>query len=175
MTPRAAAASLIRHYPLIFFACHRRHVRDPASQKTISSHAASVLDHLDPVETLSVTGLAKHMGVTPSTMSLTLDRLEAKHYVARERDPVDARRVLVRLTADGERIRSASSVLDPDLVNELVSHLSADERRRALDGLALLAQAASSMSHDARRDTRAAARDSNHPVPSERITAGDPS
>lgn len=140
-----ASQALIRDYPRIYFACHRRHVRDPRTLDTLSAHAASVLDHLDPVEPTFVSALAGHMGVTASTMSLALDRLQAGGYVRRERDARDARRVGVVLTESGERIRRASSVLDPELVMALVQRLGDAERGPAIEGLALLAAAAMRM------------------------------
>lgn len=129
-------------YPRIYFACHTRHVRDPASRTVLSRHQASVLDHLDDVDPTTVNDLARHMGVTPATMSLALDRLERKGYVTRLRDHADRRRVHVRLSAAGVRVRQASSVLDPVRVEALVARLTADEREAAIRGLALLAEAA---------------------------------
>ncbi len=74
-------------------------------------------------------------------MSLAIDRLERKGYVVRLRDAKDRRRVHVRLTTAGVRIKEASSVLDPARVEALVSRLSDKDRQRAIEGLALLAQA----------------------------------
>jgi DNA-binding MarR family transcriptional regulator len=85
--------------------------------------------------------LAAHMGVTAATMTLGLDRLERKGYVVRGKDPKDRRRVHVRLTTAGVRVREASSVLDPARVEAVVSRLTPDERTRAIEGLALLANA----------------------------------
>ncbi len=150
----AAADALIRHYPRIYFACHRRHVRDPATGAVLSKHQASVLDHLDEKEPTSVSKLAAHMGVSVSTMSLTLDRLEESGHVRRVRDRIDSRRVGVRLTRAGERIRSANSVLDPSLVERLVQSLSPEERTTAIAGLALLAEAAERTGRDERKTLR---------------------
>ena len=136
------AREVMSLYPRIYFACHTRHVRDPQSQRLLSRHQASVLDHLDEVDPMTLNGLARHMGVTAATMSLTVDRLERKGYVARVRDSVDRRRVHLRLTAGGVRVRDASSVLDPPLVEGLVARLSDEERAAAIRGLGLLARAA---------------------------------
>ena len=132
----------MRLYPKIYFACHTRHVRDAQSGNLLSRHQASVLDHLDELDPITLNGLARHMGVTAGTMSLTIDRLERKGYVVRVRDVADRRRVHVRLTSAGVRVRDAASVLDPPLVEALVSRLSDDEREAAIRGLALLAGAA---------------------------------
>src|SRR5262245_48418196 len=99
-----AVQQVMGNYPRIFFACHTRHVRDESAGRTISAHQASVLDHLDEIEATGLNGLAKHMGVTPSTMSLTVDRLERDGYVSRGADPEDGRRVALRLTPAGAKL-----------------------------------------------------------------------
>ena len=129
-------------YPRIYFACHTRHVRDPDSTAVLSRHQASVLDHLDQIDPTTVNELARHMGVTAATMSLTLDRLERKGYIVRLRDSADRRRVHVRLTSAGVRIREATSVLDASRVEALLARLSPADRDAAVRGLALLADAA---------------------------------
>jgi DNA-binding MarR family transcriptional regulator len=136
-----AAQQVMQLYPRIYFACHTRHVRDPQSTRTLSRHQASVLDHLDEIDPITLNGLARHMGVTPGTMSLTIDRLEHKGYVMRLKDTADRRRVHVRLTAAGVRVRDASSVLDAALVEALVAKLNDADREAAIHGLRLLAEA----------------------------------
>jgi DNA-binding MarR family transcriptional regulator len=148
-----AMTALMTLYPRIYFACHTRHVRDPQSQRLLSRHQASILDHLDELEPTTVADLAAHMGVTSATMSLSLDRLERKGYVVRLRDAKDRRRVHVRLTTAGVRIKEASSVLDPERVQRLVARLSDADRKRAIEGLGLLAHAADAVVQDGRRKT----------------------
>jgi DNA-binding MarR family transcriptional regulator len=133
---------LMTFYPQIYFACHTRHVRDPRSNTVLSAHQASVLDHLDEIEPMNLRTLAGHMGVTASTMSITINRLVRQRYVVRKRSAQDARQVNLLLTPAGVRIKSEKSVLDPALVSSLLAQLGADERRLALHGLGLLAQAA---------------------------------
>ncbi len=78
LTSHAAATDVMSLYPRIYFACHTRHVRDPQTQRTLSRHQASVLDHLDETDPMTLNALAGHMGVTAATMSITVDRLEKK-------------------------------------------------------------------------------------------------
>lgn len=146
-------ARVLDAYPRIYFACHRRHVYDAEQRRLVSAHQASILDHLDAVESTVLSDLAKHMGVTASTMSLAVDRLERSGYVTRERDTADRRRVRIRLTDAGVRVRRANSVLDPALVAEMLQQLPAGEREEALRGLQTLARAA-----DASRQAKASAR-----------------
>lgn len=144
---------LLEAYPRIYFACHTRHVHDPHTGGRLSAHQASILDHLDEVDPMSMTDLAAHMGVTIATMSLAVDRLEDKGYVRRRRDAQDRRRVHLRVTAAGCRVREAKSVLDPVRVEAVLAHLSAADRVKALAGLALLARAsASHMRASAKQD-----------------------
>lgn len=137
-----AVRRLLDAYPKIFFACHMRHVRDPETQKELSAHQASILDHLDDTEPTSLMVLAQHMGVTASTMSLTVDRLVRSGHVVREKDPEDARRVRLLLTPAGLRIRQMEKVLDPGLVHDLLALLPDQDREAGLQGLELLAAAA---------------------------------
>jgi DNA-binding MarR family transcriptional regulator len=82
------------------------------------------------------------MGVTVSTISLALDRLVEQGFARRVPDKADRRRVGVLLTKAGVRIRDSSGPLDPDLVATLVERLSDEERKQAVRGLKLLADAA---------------------------------
>ena len=142
MTTKTLTWDLMRFYPRIFFACHLRHRRDPKTGDELSAHQGSTLDHLDERDGTRVGELASHMGVTPGTMSINIDRLERKGYVVRIGDPDDGRRVLVRLTEAGVRVKEANSVLDPGLVEALLEGLAPYERRAAIDGLRILAEGA---------------------------------
>jgi DNA-binding MarR family transcriptional regulator len=148
VTPPNEIASFLRCYPQIYFACHRRHAFDPKARKPLSLNQASILDHLDNVEPTSLRSLARHMGVTASTMSLNVNRLEAAGYVQRERDPNSARQVQIRLTDSGNRFKQRQSVLEPDLVDNLLKRLKSRDRGAALRGLQLLAYAAKDLIED---------------------------
>jgi DNA-binding MarR family transcriptional regulator len=120
---RADVETVLRCYPQIYFACHRRHVRDEKTGQVMSQNQASILDHLDDTEGTALFDLARHMGVTASTMSLTVDRLERGGWVKRERSKQDARRVELRL------------------VDAMLARLEDGKRKKALRGLELLAEA----------------------------------
>ena len=138
-----AVRQVMELYPRIYFACHTRHVRDPETSRLLSAHQASILDHLDEREPPALLDLAKHMGVTPSTMSLNIERLVRRGYVSRERATEDGRRLKLRITPAGARLREAKSVLDPVRVRGLLARLTPNQRAAAIHGLALLARAGS--------------------------------
>jgi DNA-binding MarR family transcriptional regulator len=143
---RAAVATLLDCYPQIFLACHRSHVRDDRTKQVLSSHQARVLDHLDSVEPSRLDELAGHLGITPSSASLMIDRLECTGHVRRSRDSADARCVNIRLTKAGVRVRDQQKILDPNLVEAMLRRLPPHELQAALAGLRSLARAASELS-----------------------------
>lgn len=148
---------LFRAYPKIYLACHRRHLRDDESGRVLTAHMAGILDHLDPQNTRTISEMARHMSVTESTMSLQVSKLERLGYARRIRDRGDGRRIGVRLTAAGARVREQNSVLDPDLAKEMLSLLKSHDQETALRGLELLGGAAETLMEKRRlRRTKAA-------------------
>lgn len=135
-------AQVFRDYPRIYFACHRRHVRHPKSGALVSTAQVSILDHLDAATPTMLSDLAAHMGVTPATMSIAVGRLVDAGYVTRVLDPIDRRKLQLRLTHAGAQLCAANSVLEPSLVHEMLAQLASGERKAALHGLALLGKAA---------------------------------
>src|SRR5580765_978020 len=133
---------VLQSYPKIYLACHTRHLRDDETGKSLSARLGSILDHLDTQPPLTLSSLAKHLDVTQSTISLQIDKLQRVGYVLRLRDNQDRRRVSVVLTPRGKRIKEQNSVLDRDLVRELISLLRPADVEAALSGLDLLAEAA---------------------------------
>lgn len=136
---------LVASYPKIYLACHRRHLRDDERGRTLTQHQAGILDHLDAANPLTISELARHLDVTESTISIQLSRLETAGYVRRSRNRDDRRQVRVSLTAAGLRIKEQNSVLDPDLVRDLVTFLKPEEAEAGLAGLEILARAAQAL------------------------------
>lgn len=130
-------------YPQIYFACHTRHQRRRSSPAGLSAADGTVLAHLgrEPGPTLS--GLARHLSLGKPTVSAALKRLETLGYVARHTDEMDRRVVRLSLTERGVVAARRTSVLDGIRVRRLLARLTTTERRRAIDGLTLLATAAS--------------------------------
>jgi DNA-binding MarR family transcriptional regulator len=131
-----------RLYPQIFVACHTGHVRAVSTRWRLSSQDASILVHLDREEGLSPRALAGHLSVAPSTLSAALARLEKLGYLTNKPAEKDRRKRELRLTPPGAEAISATSVLDAERVRAVLEHLEPNERREALRGLALLAEAA---------------------------------
>ena len=135
-----------RLYPQIFVACHIDHVRAVSTKWRISSQDASILVHLDREFGLSPRALAGHLGVAPSTLSAALARLSKLGYLTSKPNEKDRRQREIRLTARGAEAISSTSVLNAERVRAMLGKLKPGERKEALRGLALLAQAARRLS-----------------------------
>lgn len=132
--------------PRILEVCRTRGMVDGETGLAVSENQTRILRQLDDRDPTMVGELAEFMGVTPSTMSLNLKRLEEAGLIRRSRDPDDRRVMNVVLTGTGRRIRDRTSLLDPGRVDALLRTLRPRERSQALDGLVLLAEAADRLS-----------------------------
>ena len=131
-----------RLYPQIYVACHKDHVRAVSTKWRISSQDASILIHLDPEFGLSPRALAGHLGVAASTLSAAIARLSRLGYLTSNPGKKDIRKRELRLTARGAEAIAATSVLDAERVQVMLSELKPSERKEALSGLRLPARAA---------------------------------
>jgi DNA-binding MarR family transcriptional regulator len=136
------ADAFIDQYQHIFFACHQRHVHDASRGRVVSEQQLQILSHLDAARQTKVGELASHMGLSHSSVSLTIDRLQRDGYVIRERSSADGRVTFVRLTGAGEEVRDAQRVLEPDIVASVLRRLTPSERQAAREAMAALARAA---------------------------------
>lgn len=141
----SAVQAVLSAYPTIHAACRRRLMRDPRTGRRLSNHLAGILEHLDPVEPIAVGDLAARLRVTPATISLQLTRLARLRLLTRARDPEDARRVQLRITEAGVRLRDARSLLDPDRVRAAMLRLPPPEQDAVVAGVRLLARAAAEL------------------------------
>lgn len=129
-------------YPQIYFACHTRHVRRASTATRLSATDSTLLAHLDEDQAVRATMLARHLGLAASTLSAAIARLAKLGYVAQRRDAKDGRAVELLLSAKGAAAMQASSVLESTRVQRMLAQLRPAERKRALDGITLLAKGA---------------------------------
>ncbi len=113
-----------------------------------------MLAHLAVTGPLTVGEAATHLGRAQSVVSETVDGLERKGLLERERDPADRRRTLVWLTAAGQgALRRDGEVLVVETIAAALARMPADARAGLLAGAAeLLAAAPSQQGHPAATD-----------------------
>ena len=136
------ALAVERLYPKLYVACHSSHRRVAGVATTLSARECAVLSHLFVDPTVSASCLAKHLGVGRSTMSEVVSRLMAQGFLQSHQHRSDERRRRLCVTAVGIAAMSVVSVLDHEKVATVLSRLTPQERVTAIEGLALLADAA---------------------------------
>lgn len=140
-----AVLAIQQFYPQVFHACHVQHPRARTHPRRLSDRDSSVLAHIGSGFVRAARDLARHLGIGAPTMSATLQRLERLGYVARQpRSRTESTRAL-SLTDAGRQAMQAASVLDSERLARLLAELAPRDRKRAVDGLRLLARAAASM------------------------------
>ena len=144
-------AAVQRFYPQIYLACHTRHEPRRANAARLTRQESTILAHLSADEPIRAADLARHLGVVPSTMSAALKRLTSLGYILRAPDASDRRAAGLRLSPSGARALQTGSVLETRRVTAMLERLTPADRTRAVDGLALLAAAARSLTRRRRR------------------------
>jgi len=139
-----AVRAIQRAYPQIWFACHVEH-RTRHGADGLTDRDAGILAHLDAQPSQRASELARHLGIGRPALSAQLKRLLSLGLIVQEPGK-DARERLIRLTGAGEQAVSAKSPLDADRVAALLRGLTPQERKHAVAGLELLAQAARRLS-----------------------------
>jgi len=135
-------ATIVSALPRIEHVCRARGLRDVESGISLTENQGRTLAQLDAHDPVMVTELADFLGVTASTMSLNLKRLEAIGLIQRSRDPADRRVMNVLLTEQGARMRSQLSPVDPARVAAVLDRLRPEERARIVEAFARFADAA---------------------------------
>lgn len=133
---------VLRSYPQVYLACHVEHRTRGSSPSGLTGKDGTLLAHIEDPSGTSPSRLARHLGIAPSTLSAALARLEAAGLLRLDTHPADARRRIVRLTSDGRQAVLRESVLDSGRVASVLAAMNATERRKAVEGLNLLAAAA---------------------------------
>jgi DNA-binding MarR family transcriptional regulator len=135
-------------FPRIYISCHIQHERGKSNNTRLSSRDSTLLAHLSDDDHASPSHLAKHLNVTQATISEAVANLIDLGYIRATIDENDTRRQRLNLTAQGRHAISDSSVLDSEKLKMLLLSMHEDQRKQAVHGLQLLAQAALSLSRN---------------------------
>jgi DNA-binding MarR family transcriptional regulator len=89
-------------------------------------------------EMKSMSAIAKELGVTFGTPTVTIDRLIEKGFVTRERDEEDRRQVFIKLSQTGEKVYKSIIELKIKVTQEIFGILTQEERSSLVEILSKL-------------------------------------
>jgi len=116
-----AARQLGELFPAVYLALHRR----DGKRRPLAAASRAVLQHLTLTGPVRVGELGRHLGRAQSVVSEIVAHLERDGLLERQRDPADARRTLVWLSAAGvARLEEERQVLSRALVARAMTRMS---------------------------------------------------
>jgi DNA-binding MarR family transcriptional regulator len=134
-----AARQLGELFPAVYLALHRR----DGKRRALPAASRAVLQHLTLTGPVRVGELSRHLARAQSVVSEIVSHLERDRLVERQRDPADARRTLVWLSAAGvERLDEDREVLSRALTARAMARMSRADVAALLRGLRTLVTAA---------------------------------
>jgi DNA-binding MarR family transcriptional regulator len=95
----------------------------------------------------SLTDVAAHLGVTPATTSVLVDRLVRRGLLRRDAHPEERRRISLSLTPAGERHLRAARTATRQRLAEILEALPAPDRAAISAGVSLLRHAFGGREH----------------------------
>lgn len=102
---------------------------------------AATLEALRAAGPLRMGALSRRLGITPSTLTRNLGRLEEEDLVSRLPDAEDARSFRVALTAEGRRAAARLERLETAFARAILDLVPAGRRSGLLEGLTALLDA----------------------------------
>ena len=96
----------------------------------MSGHEFAILHRLEQGGSVHARELSRTLRVHPSNLVALLDQLQADGLIARRRDPSDRRRQIIKLTPAGTKRLRLATAAAAEAEQELLSPLSAEERRQ---------------------------------------------
>lgn len=101
---------------------------DVVREKGLTLPQMHTLEVLGIHKSMRMKELAQRMGITTGTLTVLVDRLEAKEFVYRKPHQTDRRSILVELTETGQEMFEEHDRLHLRLIEELTSEFSDSEK-----------------------------------------------
>jgi DNA-binding MarR family transcriptional regulator len=109
---------------------------------------AAALEALGAEGPLRLSDLSRSLGITPSTLTRNLARLEESGLIAREADPGDARSVRVGLTPRGRKAARSVAAQETDFARQVIERIPAGRRAAVIGALGDLLAAVRAATED---------------------------
>ncbi|WAA10195.1 MarR family winged helix-turn-helix transcriptional regulator [Fervidibacillus albus] len=111
----------------------RKYMDMELQSSTITNHQFFLLSTIFREGGCKLSYLAEKLQVTPSAITVMIDRLEKSQYIVRTPDPQDRRATIVKLTADGEKMLKQSLRERNEIMGRKIAVLNEDEIRLLAD------------------------------------------
>ena len=140
--PDAAVDRIGRSLSAIQSSISKRETAEIAllTQQNLTVSEVHTLTAISAEDVCPMRRVAEQLGVTLSTLTISINRLVVKGYVNRIRSENDQRVVFLNLTPKGIEIVTAHAAFHDALIRELLGDLSANEALALANGLAGLAE-----------------------------------
>ncbi len=120
----------------IYFHLHYFH------KEKISHQVVRILQLIDKKEDIGVNEIASYIQVSHNTASEHVKRMIEKNFLTKERDLIDERRVILRLTDFGEDVLLRNTSLDEEKLAQIIDRLKDNEKEIIEQALKILSERA---------------------------------
>lgn len=106
--------------------------------KDVTVNDMHVIEAIGTEKSKNMSTVAKMLGVTMGTLTISVNSLVKKGYVERVRSEEDRRVVLVSLTAQGKKVYAQHQKFHEEMISSITSQLDEDEKKVLQKSLAKL-------------------------------------
>lgn len=116
----------------------RKAIRAQFENMEITSSQWMILGIMMKNGRMKIGDLSKEVGLSNSTVTGIIDRLEKRNFVKRVRDSKDRRVIYIELTEKFEEKKEGLNMSVDNTINEFLSSVSEKELKKVIDGLEIL-------------------------------------
>ena len=117
------------------------HLHYPHKEK-ITHQVVRILQLTDKEEEIGVNEIAAYIKVSHNTASEHVKRMMEKNYLTKEKDPLDERRVILRLTDVGRDVLHRNTSLDEEKLEQVMNQLKDNEKELVEQAFKILSERA---------------------------------
>ncbi len=96
--------------------------------KDVTTNDMHVIEAIGPSSAKNMTAVAKSLGVTTGTLTISVNSLVKKGFVDRVRSEEDRRVVLVSLSAKGKKAHKHHQAFHEEMIDAVIARLSEEEK-----------------------------------------------
>ncbi|MFE4525819.1 MarR family winged helix-turn-helix transcriptional regulator [Cytobacillus firmus] len=117
------------------------HLHYPHKEK-ITHQVIRVLQLIEKKQNIGINDVSSYLNVSHNTASENVKRIIERSYVMKDRDPLDERRVVLKLTDLGREVLQRNTSLDESKLIDIWDNLSSDEKSLVESAFKLLRERA---------------------------------